>query len=64
MLVVSAHLRNEANILLNDLLSSLLVLDITYQGTQMKCATFHFISSQTNRLGHFCLNSESAAFGL
>lgn len=57
MLVVSAHLRNEANILLNDLLFSFLVLDITYQGTQMKCATLHFVSSQTNRLDHFCLNS-------
>lgn len=31
MLVVSAHLRNEANILLDDLLFSLLVLDIAYQ---------------------------------
>ena len=57
MLVVSAHLRNEANIILNDLLFSFLVLDITYQGTQMKCATLHFVSSQTNRLDHFCLNS-------
>jgi len=57
MLVVSAHLRNEANILLNDLLFSFLVFDITYQGTQMKCATLHFVSSQTNRLDHFCLNS-------
>ena len=49
--VVSAHLRNKANIFLNNLFSSLLVLDITYQGTQMKCATLHFVSTQTNRLG-------------
>jgi hypothetical protein len=60
MLVVSAHLRNEANILLNDLLFSFLVFDITYQGTQMKCSTFHFISTQINRLGHFSINSENA----
>jgi len=26
----------------------------------MKCATFHFVSAQVNRLGHFCLNSGSA----
>jgi hypothetical protein len=53
ILFALAHLRNEANILLNDLLFSLFVLDLAYQGTQVKCAAFHFVSTQINRLTTF-----------
>ena len=49
-LVVSTHLRDETNILFNNILSSLFVFDLTDQRTQMKSAPFHFVSSQINRL--------------
>jgi hypothetical protein len=38
-----AHLRNETDILCNDLLSGLFVLDIANQGSQTKGAALHFV---------------------
>jgi hypothetical protein len=49
-LVVSAHLRYETNILVNNFFSSLLVFDVINQEAQTKGTTFHFVYTQSNRL--------------
>lgn len=56
-LVVSAYLRYETNILVNNLFSSLFVCDVVNQEAQTKGPTFHFVSTQINRLKDNSSNS-------
>ena len=63
-LVVSAHLRYEADVLFNNLLSSLFVFDIINQETQTKGTTFHFFPTQISRLVYRSVQTAECGFYL
>jgi hypothetical protein len=57
-------LRYETNVLVNNFLFGLFVFDAVNQEAQTKGATFHFVSTQTNRLVFRSFQTADCGFNL